>query len=361
VEEHVALLCSRINALGYEPLVICAELEALGPLYRRLDALGVRRRIFDAGETPVARLTSVPRLARIFRAEKVDVLHVQLVSAEGGRIPILAGRLANIPTVVTHHAAPRSPQSLATRLSRWPLMALVDRFVAVSHANRDDHIRHMGLAGGRLTAIHNGIVVPEAAPDRATARQALLRDLGLSPESKLVGAAGRLCEQKGFHLLLNAAEKLKTSLPNAHFLLIGDGPLRGELEAQAARLGLSSQVHFLGFRNDTPALLAALDLLAMPSIFEGLPLVLLEAFAAGCPVVAHEVDGIPEVVEDCVDGFLVPSGDVSMLAARIEQLLGDTALAARMSQAARRKAVEKLTVERMARETSGVYAELLAR
>lgn len=356
----MALLSSRLPALGYEPLVLCSEIEALQPLYRRLDTLGVRRQLFDSDSSRAAKLTSVPRLARLLKTESIDLQHVQLVFTEGGRIPILAGRLAQVPLVVTHHAAPREPQPEKTRLSRWPLMAMVDRFIAVSHANRQDQIRHMGLPSTRLTTVHNGIVVDPVAPDRAAARDKLLSDLRLPEGAKLVGAAGRLCEQKAFHFLLAAAQKLESSVPSAHVLLIGDGPLRSELEAQAQALGIAERVHFLGFRTDTPALLAALDLLAMPSIYEGLPLVLLEAFAAGCPVVAHAVDGIPEVVEDGVNGHLVATGDVTALADRMARLLNDPALASRMGSAARQKAVAMLTAERMARETAAVYDALLA-
>lgn len=359
VEEHIALLSRAVPASGYDPLVVCSELDALQPLYRRLNGFGVRHRLFDTHSTRAAKLKSVPRLVSLLKAERVALLHVHLVFTDGGRIPILAGRLAGIPVVVTHHTAPSAPQSKRSRLGRMPLLAMVDRFVAVSTANRNDQLRYMGLPAERTRTVRNGIVVPPEVPDRASARAKLFAELGLPADARLVGGVGRLSEQKGFHYLLEAAAALRASNPRAHLLLVGDGPLRPKLEARAAELGLSDIVHFVGFRSDTPAVLAGIDVLAMPSLFEGLPLVLLEAFAAGCPVVAHAVDGIPEVIDDGVNGYLVARGDVAALTERLARLLGDPESAARMSAAAHQKAVQELTVERMAREMCELYGQLL--
>ena len=361
VEQHVVVLCSHLAAFGYEPLVVCERLAALEPLYQRLNEVGIEPHFFEAGPTATAKARETWRLSRWLRAQRVDILHVQLVSTGGGRSPLLAGKLADIPMVVTHHAAPRAPQPALTRLARSPLIAMAERFVAVSHANRTAQIRYMGLRPERIQAIQNGVDVADVAPDRSAAHARLTAALGLASRAKLVGGAGRLCEQKGFAALLSATPQLLRREPETHVVLIGDGPLRGELETQARRLGIAVRVHFLGFRDDVPALLAALDVLVMPSLFEGLPLVLLEALAAGCPVVAHAVDGIPEVLEDQRMGFLVSVGDVATLADRTARLLGEPALAQSMSLAARQTALKRLTAERMARQTAAVYDGVLRR
>jgi glycosyltransferase involved in cell wall biosynthesis len=356
VEAHVALLCQEVSKLDYEPLVVCGQRDALAPFYAQLEAEGVPYRLFEERSGPLGKLAAIAELSRLFSAERADIVHVQLIYSEGGRIPILAARLAGIPIVVTHHAA-RPPKSF-DRWARRPLLSLVDEFVAVSRANRADQIRYMGLPPERVTTVHNGIPVPSELPDRQAAHDRLTDALGLPHDTKIVGAVGRLSEQKGLSLLLDAAARILPQVPGLRVVLAGDGPLRGQLEAQVTRLGIAQAVRFLGFRRDTPELLAAFDVLAMPSLFEGLPLVLVEAFAAACPTVATAVDGIPEVVDDEVNGLLVPSGDVGRLATSLVRVLEDKELAARLGAAARAKAVTHFRTERMARETTALYAKL---
>jgi glycosyltransferase involved in cell wall biosynthesis len=360
VEEHIVLLCGLVPQLGYTPSVVCSKHDALQPLYDRLNALGVPIHWYEPEAGAIGKWRSIRALAKLLRAQQIDVMHLHLIFTDGGRMPLLAARLAGIPVVVTHHAAPQARQELMTNLARRPMLALARKFIAVSHANRRDHIRYMGLPADRLVAIHNGIVVPREPPDRKRAHDELTASLGLPPDTKLVGGVGRLNDQKGFHWLLDAAKKFLPKVPSARVVLVGDGPLRGELEAQAQSLGIADRVLFLGFRKDAPKVLAALDVLAMPSVFEGLPLVLLEACAAGCPAVAHAVDGIPEVIEDEVSGFLVPRGNVELLANRIAQVLRDEQLASNMSQAAWRRALNGFTAERMAADTVAIYDELRA-
>jgi len=174
-----------------------------------------------------------------------------------------------------------------------------------------------------------------------------------------VGGVGRLCDQKAFHRILDIAPAILRQLPDTRFIFIGDGPLRGALENQAEKLGIQANVHWLGFRSDVAALLDAIDVLVMPSEFEGLPLALLEALARGCPAVAHAVDGIPEVIDDEINGFLVPHGDANLLASRIVQLLNDSSLAGRISEQAYVKAKRAFTTEKMVDETVAVYEAVL--
>lgn len=357
VEAHVALLCGELRRAGYEPLVMCPKLAALQRFYDELDALAVPYRYYVPQRGALAKAISVIELANRLRAERVDLVHVQLIFTDGGRVPMLAARLARLPVVVTHHAAQRA--SLFKRWGRRPVLALVDEFVAVSRANRADQIRDMGLRPERVTAIHNGIPVPEATPDRRRAHDELTSLLGLPTDAKLVGAVGRLASQKGFSLLLDAVAAIARDFEKLEVLIVGEGPLRSELEGRAARLGLGARTHFLGFRNDASALIAGFDVLAMPSLFEGLPLALVEAFAVGCPTVATAVDGIPEVIDDEVNGLLVPPGDAARLGAALGRVLCDDAFARRIGAAAREKALAHFTTQRMVRETAALYAKHL--
>jgi glycosyltransferase involved in cell wall biosynthesis len=355
VEEHVALLCEQLPALGYEPLVVCSDTEALRTWRERLSALGVPITLLSEGHSPREKVHFVTELVRLLRRERIDVLHLQLIYFDGGKLPMLAGSLARVPMVVTHHAAPRGPVPAKQRLLRAPFLFEVKRFIAVSRANEHSQSTFLRLPSSRMVTIHNGIVVPPALPDRAAARGRLLAELGLPDDARLVAAIGRLSAQKGFDRLLRAAPAVLRAAPATRFVFVGDGELRGELEGQAKALGIESSVRWLGFRKDVPALLPGFDVLAMPSVFEGLPLVLLEAFAAGLPAVAHAVDGIPEVIDDDVNGFLTRPDATPELADRLARVLVDRELAERLSRAARAKAVTEFTVERMARETAAVY------
>jgi glycosyltransferase involved in cell wall biosynthesis len=360
VEEHVALLCEKLPALGYELLVVCDEIEPLRPLHDRLDAAGVRRVALPVGRGPMEKIKFIARFARLLREERVELMHVQLIFSEGGRLPILAGGLARVPIVVTHHAAPRQPLPFLDLALRTPLVVGVKRFIAVSRANQADQARFMHLPAKRLSTVHNGIVVSASAPDRESAHRQLCTELGLPDDSPLIGAIGRLSVQKGFSRLIDAIPAIVSAIPNARILFIGDGPLRAELQAQVARLAMQDNVVWMGFRRDVPRLLGGLDVLAMPSLWEGLPLALLEAFAAGCPAVATAVDGIPEVIDHGVNGFLIPPDRLTELAPRIVELLSSRDLALAMSRAARSKAEASFTVELMVENMLEIYDETLA-
>ena len=172
------------------------------------------------------------------------------------------------------------------------------------------------------------------------------------PDGPLVGNVARLAEQKGQRTLLEAAAEL----PGVKFAIVGEGELRGELERRTDELGLHDRVLFTGARDDVPDLLATFDVFAFPSLFEGLCLAVIEAQAAGVPVVATPVGGIRETVVDGETGLLVPPQDPQALAAAIRRLLDDRELAGRLAAEARRRVHERFSVQRMVEETLALYA-----
>ena len=167
----------------------------------------------------------------------------------------------------------------------------------------------------------------------------------------MIGNVARLVEQKDQRALVDAAPAILERFPDARFVVVGDGPLRAELEADAASLPFA----FLGDRDDVPELLAGFDVFAFPSLFEGLCLAVIEAQAAGCPVVATPVGGIRETVIDGETGLLVPARDPAALAASICRLLDDPALADRLAREGRRRARARFSVERMVEGTLQLY------
>jgi glycosyltransferase involved in cell wall biosynthesis len=361
VEEHVVVLSTALAARGYEPVVVSAETEELRPLTERLDRAGVRHLGVDfrgGGLRP--QLKATWGLVRAFAHLKPDVLHVHLVGYDGGRVPLLAGHLAHVPTVVTHHIAPPRPVPPKDYLARWPFLAGVKEFIAVSDANRKAQIACMRLPPDRLSRVHNGITLLDG-PTRAEARAFLLSEFGIPDEAKVVGCVGRLAMQKGHKYLLEAAPEILRRVPNARFAFVGEGPFRERLERQAIDQGVAAAVHWLGFRSDVRRILPGIDVLAMPSEWEGLPIVLLEAMAAAVPVVAHAVDGIPEAVTDGQQGFLVARGDVPALTERITRLLTEPELARRMGRSAYERVVRDFTAARMAERIAALYEQAIAR
>jgi glycosyltransferase involved in cell wall biosynthesis len=201
------------------------------------------------------------------------------------------------------------------------------------------------------------VVIPNAAKTDANASPVPRSVLAREDGTPVVLTVARLDGQKGIHHLLDAV----SAVPNASFAIAGDGPNRAALEAYAASVGVSDRVRFLGHRQDVPSLLAAADLFVLPSLYEGLPLSVLEAMASGVPVIATGIGGTDEVVRDGETGTLVPPADPAALAAAIVRTLGDRERASRLALAARALVAREYSVASMVRSVSQLYDALLAR
>jgi glycosyltransferase involved in cell wall biosynthesis len=211
-----------------------------------------------------------------------------------------------------YSASPR----LRRRFSYY--LRLADHVVAVSHDLRRELKERAGA--GTVDVIHNGI---DSVPVTPGSRDRIRAELGARSDDVLIGTVAVLSRQKGIAHLLEAAAQVAPRLPAAKFVVVGDGPLRESLAAQAAEAGLVGRVIFTGYRKDIPLLMDALDIYAQPSLWEGLPLVLLEALRAGKPIVATKVGGNPEVVEHERNGLLVEPGDAAALAGAIVRVATD--------------------------------------
>lgn len=304
-------------------------------------------------------LDVVRGLARVVRRSGCDVLHTHDYRSNvlGG----LAARRAEhtMPWVATVHLHTQDSRRLRLyRALDLFLLRLADRVVTVSREQRRFLLRR-GIERRRLVLVPNVIDVVRfagAAGDAAATRAAL----GVPAASPLVGIVGRLTHQKGVDAFLAAAAIVRASSPDARFLVVGSGPLRGSLEREAVRLGLLEAVSFLGYRDDVAAVMAACDVVAMPSRAEGLPLVLLEALALARPVVAVPVGGVREVVRHEQTGLLCDGGDAKELAAAISRLLADPELAGRLGAAGRAYVRRAHVPERAARRLAATYRAVLA-
>lgn len=291
------------------------------------------------------------------RAEKPDLVHTHMIHAD--LYGTLAARLAGVRRVfsTTHNTGPH--------LRRWPvrllyraLWPLTERGVCVSDAVRRYLIEQVGAPTDKLTRIHHGLPLPVPRHERAAVRAGLCAEIpALSAEGRWVGAVSRLIDAKGLNDGLDAFAQLTGEFPDAHLFIAGDGPLRADLELQAARLGLAGRVHFLGWRDDAPRLMAALDVYFMPSLREGFGMTLLEAMAQAVPVVSTTVDAVPEVVSDGVTGFTVPPADARALAAALRRLLSDSGLRAQMGAAGLARLNDHFSAAAMVAAHAALYAD----
>jgi glycosyltransferase involved in cell wall biosynthesis len=287
-------------------------------------------------------LRPVRRLQHLLAAFRPDIVHAHLPPAELYARAALLGRRERL--VITRHNDERFAPVIGERLlSRW-VAARASRVIAISGAV------------ARFTAARDPaartVVVPYALDPEPFA-DAMPASLGPGP---LVGSLARLVPQKGLDVLLDA---FATVPPPARLVIAGDGPLLPVLTARAARPDLAGRVAFLGKRADTPALLAALDVFVLASRWEGFGLVLLEAMAAGRPIVASRVSAIPEVVADGETALLVPPGDAAALAAAITALLADPPLRAALGAAGRARVARHFAPAAMQQATASIYEAAL--
>jgi len=335
-----------------------------GELSVRLEAAGIRRLNISGRDISFSpRLTR--ELAALVKAEKPDIVHTH--GSLSGRI---AARMRKIPVVYTKHGQVRTPDRRGiassqagpfTRLvNRVATRVLADRVIAVSDRVRKE-LEDSGIQPSMITVIPNGIdLSPYRQKAKRTSKAKAADADAQGKRSFLIGTVARLSPEKGIDTLLDAAKIVVTSYPSARFVIAGTGPLERELAQKVRDLRLENCVRMAGFVDNVPGLFSGLDLYVLPSDTEGIPLALLEAMAAGLPVVATRVGGVPEVVVDGVTGFLVPPRQPKALAQAIVRLLVDPDLAKSMGASGRERAESMFDARVTAERTVQVYRDVLA-
>lgn len=301
------------------------------------------------------------RLARVIRRMRPDVLHLH--GASLGVIGGIVGRMLRVPAVVYTEHIQHAGNAGWLRRAREATAGLLHWTAFVSEQSRRAAVEDGPLwrLADRVSVIHNGIdLSPYQTPLSAIERDEAISELGLEFDKVALGCVGLLWEAKGQEHLIRALAQLSAGRP-VTALLVGSGEDGDRLRALAQECGVAESVRFLGWRGDVPRVLPTLDLYVQPSISEGLPLAVVEAAAAGLPIVASEVGGIPEIITHGHDGLLVPPGDPQALAAAIQTLLDDTEHARRLGENARRTAFERFSAETMATNYMELYQRLLAK
>ena len=346
-QRHLLEVLKLIDRTRFTPIVIAAK--SGGPLGKAIRAAGVELVELGLGPAMLSRdfLRCVRETATVLRDRRVRI--VQYFEWRSALIALAAARRAGGCRIV---AARRSVPK-----ERGAQRVLAELAVRVAHriVVNAELLRPSGAAGRRTDVIPSGVDTDVFRPtDR---RDEAKRRLGIAPERSLIGTVGRLEPRKGTATLLAAFAALRGGGGrDAALVVVGDGPLRGELERAAERLGVAADVHFLGDRADVLGVLAALDVFVLPSRTEGMSNALLEAMAAAHPVVATAVGGTPEVVSDGASGLLVPADDPAAMSAAIARILDDGALATRLGAAARQTVEARYDAKSMVRRLEAVYA-----
>lgn len=341
-------------------IVVCPD---PGQLPDELRKAGIRAEIIPFHKTYDIR--AARRLALFIKREKIEILHSH--SMLTNIISRVAGKLANVPvSVSTEHLTMELARGGRSREVTERFKAryyrILDnytsrynrRVIAVSRAVRDDLIEQ-GIPAVRITVIQNGIQIPDIDP---IAGRRIREELGIGKDSPVIGAVGRLSPQKDYPTLLRAFKEVKKSCPEAILLIAGDGDLRDNLEKLTHELNISERVKFLGYRSNILEVMAGFDIYALSSLWEGLPLAVLEAMMLAKPVVSTAVPGTAEALVEGETGFLVPLKDTEALAARIIGLIKNPGQARKMGEAARTRAVEMFSLERVVLEHEALYQKL---
>jgi glycosyltransferase involved in cell wall biosynthesis len=367
---HVAYLTAGLAERGYETTLVAGSLargedsmafvaEELGIKVERIDQL--HREI-----SPLRDLFAIVRLALLIRRVRPHILHTH--TAKAGAVGRLAALLAGDarPPIVVHtfhgHVLRGYFDPLRTAgfrlLERW-LARTSTALVAVSPQVRDDLVA-LGVAPReRFAVVRLGIELEERVAAAQDGRGDSRRILGIGPDRFVVGWIGRMTGVKRTEDVLRAFRRLRDRGIDATLCMIGDGPDRAAVERRAHELGVMRDTLFLGYQEEVAPFYAAFDAMILPSINEGTPVSAIEALAAGRPGVATRVGGVPDVVREGEDGFLVEAGDVDGLAERLARLAADPELRERFGAAGRARVIPRYSVERLVDDVDLLYRSLL--
>ena len=335
---------------GYEHEVWCLKKKSV--LAKDIEDSGIKIREFNFEGG--LNLLSVNKLASELRKERFDIVHSH------GLFPFMWGEpaaiLAGVPARIVHCQNVYDDVFGKNRLKFRIFAYFTKKIIAVSEAVKRSLINHVGIDPDKVVVIYNSSADMSAQDTRI--RGAMRQALGLG-DSFVIGSIGRVEKHKGHSFLIEAISKCKESGADYRAIIAGDGPERENLKSEIHRLGLDDAVIMPGWRRDITGLLSTMDVFIQPSLLqEGLPLALAEAASAGLPLIATPIGGNPEIVEDGVNGFIVPAGDPGALAEKIRYLMENSREAARMGENSKKLWMEKFTLTRMIDEIDSLYKML---
>jgi glycosyltransferase involved in cell wall biosynthesis len=368
---HVAYLTAGLTPRGYDTTLVAGTIargeESMAYIAEQAGARVVALPGLSREISPFRDAVAVFRLAQLIRQVRPTILHTHTAKAGTvGRVAALVAGRARPPIIVhTFHGHVLRgyfgpAKSTVFRVLERLLAKVTTVLVAVSPEVRDDLVQ-LGVApADKFAVVRLGIELEQRVASDVP-RDEVRRRLGIPPERFVVGWIGRMTGVKQTHDLLVALAELRARGVDAGLLVVGDGPDRAGFEHRAHELDLVRHCLFLGYQEDVAPWYAAMDAVALPSGNEGTPVTVIEALAAGKPVVAYEVGGVPDVVREDVDGFLVPPGSTSGMAERLAQLAADPELGRRLGEAGRERVLERYGVGRLLDDIDQLYRETIAK
>ncbi len=359
-EQLLVRYLEALPAAGVDPVVVVVQDRDGNPLESEITALGVP--IENLHIDRLRRRGALRRVGEAMDRIAPDLVHTQLEFSN--ILGTVAAHRRGIPSVATLHTLDL-PKRWSRDAVRFRLMAKIlttraSRVIAVSRCAADHFAQHSGAGRRLVTTLYNGIALERFTRPRPDAAERLRTSLQLASKTRVIATVAVLRPAKGIADLIAALPAVLVSVPNAHLVLVGDGPARTSLEQCAGSLGLTERVHFLGHRADVDEVLAGSDVFVLPSHTEALPTVLIEAMAAGLPVVATDVGGIPEMVERGTSALLVPAHAPWMIAEAVTRVLTSPIQAAAMGTAGQRIARGRFDLPRQVAALVDEYRRIAA-
>jgi len=367
---HVAYLTAGLADRGYDTMLVAGTVgsgeESMAFVAERR---GVRVETLEDLHreiAPLRDLRTILRLSRLIRRERPMILHTHTAKAGAvGRIAALLAGDARPPVIVhTFHGHVlrgyfNPVLTAAFRVLERMLARVTTTLVAVSPEVRDDLVALRVAPASKFVVVRLGIELDERVSTDDEKRRATRRLLGIPPDAFVVGWVGRMTAVKRTEDVARTLQALVDRGADAYLCLVGDGPDRVGFERRVHELGIARRCLFVGYQEDVARFYDAIDVLLLTSVNEGTPVSVIEALAAGRPVVATRVGGVSDIVRDGVDGFLADVGDVELLGARLAELARDPALRARMGSAGRARVIERYAVARLVDDVDRLYRSLL--
>ncbi len=354
-ESKALELCSKLNRQKFETIMVYGK---RGRLIKEFENIGVRVEKFVT--ISKFNLYEALYLYHMIKANKIDILQTHGLRFDffGG----IAAMLANVPHIITRHVA--ISQHLISNF-RKKIYIFFDniaikfatKVVTVSKAVENDLIVNQGIDRSKIVTILNGVDLKRLFKGNS-ARTAMREEFGVDDKKQIVGMIAQLSYWKGIPYFLRAIPLILRKCPNTRFLIVGDGLDREKLEIMARTQGISPYVIFTGFRRDIPEIISAIDISVLSSLREGLPLALLESMAMSKPVVATDVGGVSEIVQDDKTGFLIPPRDSDALSDAIIKLLKDKEKANKFGKAGRKYVEENFSLNQMVKKYENLYVQI---
>jgi glycosyltransferase involved in cell wall biosynthesis len=359
-ERLMVPILKYLSRLHFEPYVCVMQTKDGNPFADDLRKLGVPVESLEIRH--LRDLDAIPRLVKYLKGIRADLVHTQLESSN--ILGNISAKLLRLPSVCTIHVLPELDVKTKTKLHQkveWFILRhFCDRVIAVAEAARQHHIQISGSSPDQVITIHNGIeLAPFANVDHALERDSVRTELGLPSGVNVLISVAVLRPTKGIQYMIRALPAVLASHPDTYYLVVGDGSHRGTLVEEVNKAGVQDRVIFTGTRRDVPRLMAASDILVLPSMAEALPTVIEEAMANRLPVIASRIAGVPEMIVQGQNGLMVAPQDVKDLAQACNDLLEHPEKRARVSAEGWKTVNQKFKIERQVEQLKDLYLELL--